>query len=61
MIREILIFLTAIILSVGSVYLIVTMDSAPSAKRINCSVAEISPDFTNEMKEACRKARSISN
>ena len=54
MMREILIFLTAIILSVGSVYLIVTMDSAPSAKRINCSVAEISPDFTNEMKEACR-------
>jgi hypothetical protein len=27
-------------------------------KVINCSLAEISPDFTVEMKEACRKARS---
>jgi len=25
---------------------------------INCSLAEISPDFTTEMREACRKARS---
>lgn len=25
---------------------------------IDCSVSEISPDFTTEMKEACRKARS---
>ena len=27
-------------------------------KVIDCSLAEISPDFTPEMKEACRKARS---
>jgi hypothetical protein len=27
-------------------------------KVIDCSLAEISPDFTTEMKEACRKARS---
>jgi hypothetical protein len=27
-------------------------------KVIDCSLAEISPDFTSEMKEACRKARS---
>lgn len=26
-------------------------------KMINCSIAEFSPDFTTEMKEACRKAR----
>lgn len=25
--------------------------------RIDCSLAEISPDFTTEMREACRKAR----
>jgi hypothetical protein len=25
---------------------------------INCGIAEISPDYTNAMKEACRKARS---
>jgi len=24
---------------------------------INCSISEISPDFTNEMKQACRDAR----
>jgi len=30
----------------------------PSDRRaIDCSIAEISPDYTNEMKEACRKAR----
>lgn len=25
---------------------------------IDCSLAEISPDFTTEIREACRKARS---
>ena len=25
---------------------------------INCGLSEISPDFTNEMREACRQARS---
>jgi hypothetical protein len=29
----------------------------PEFKVINCGIAEISPDFTNEMKEACRRAR----
>jgi hypothetical protein len=30
----------------------------PSDRRtIDCSIAEISPDYTNEMKAACRKAR----
>ena len=30
----------------------------PSDRRvIDCSIAEISPDYTNEMKEACRKER----
>jgi len=24
---------------------------------VNCGIAEISPDYTNAMKEACRKAR----
>jgi hypothetical protein len=25
---------------------------------INCSISEISPDFTTEMREACRQARA---
>ncbi len=30
----------------------------PSDRRvIDCSIAEISPDYTNEMKAACRKER----
>jgi hypothetical protein len=30
----------------------------PNDRRvIDCSVAEISPDYTNAMKEACRKER----
>jgi hypothetical protein len=29
----------------------------PGYKVINCGVSEISPDFTNEMREACRRAR----
>ena len=28
-----------------------------NSKIINCSIAEISPDYTNAMKEACRKER----
>lgn len=27
-------------------------------KVIDCTISEISPDFTTEMKELCRKARS---
>ena len=29
----------------------------PEYRVINCGVAEISPDFTTEMREACRRAR----
>lgn len=29
----------------------------PQERVINCGVAEISPDFTPEMREACRRAR----
>jgi hypothetical protein len=30
----------------------------PEGVWINCGLSEISPDFTNEMREACRQARS---
>lgn len=29
----------------------------PEYRVINCGIAEISPDFTTEMREACRRAR----
>lgn len=28
---------------------------------INCELSEISPDFTNEMREACRQLRASNN
>ena len=28
---------------------------------INCEISEISPDFTNEMREACRQLRATNN
>ena len=30
----------------------------PAGVWINCGLSEISPDFTNEMREACRQTRS---
>jgi len=33
----------------------------PQYKVINCGISEISPDFTNEMKQACRQARMKGN
>ena len=34
-----------------------TLGIAPTAK-YNCSIAEISPDYTTAMKEECRRLRS---
>jgi hypothetical protein len=30
----------------------------PEAKKVNCSVAEFSPDMSTEIKQLCREARS---
>jgi len=47
--------LIAIVLAT-SLYIAIT--SFPSDRRvIDCSIAEISPDYTTAMKEACRKER----
>mgnify|MGYP000479898918 FL=1 len=39
------------------IYFIMTQPKQ-TVKVIDCSLVEISPDFTPEMREACRKARS---
>lgn len=52
-IKEIILITAAILVGIyiGSL-------SFPGNKRlIDCSIAEISPDYTNEIKEACRKER----
>lgn len=46
-----------IVLSCVFVYIAV---SAPKKAVLDCSLAEISPDFTIEQRQACRKARSES-
>jgi hypothetical protein len=47
--------LIAIVLAT-SLYIAIT--SFPSDRRvIDCSIAEISPDYTTAIKEACRKER----
>ena len=37
---------------------VVHLMNKPQGMWINCGIAEISPDYTNAMKEACRQARS---
>jgi len=38
------------------VFVIITVPF-PKGRYIDCSVAEISPDFTSEMRETCRELR----
>jgi hypothetical protein len=47
--------LIAIAIAAGIYLAIVTYPQ--NGQVINCSVAEISPDYTTAMKEACRKER----
>ena len=37
--------------------LFLTVSFAPKGKYINCGISEISPDFTNEMRQMCRQLR----
>jgi hypothetical protein len=49
-------FILVIVVVVISVFL--ALAYFPNDRRvIDCGIAEISPDYSNEMKEACRKAR----
>ncbi len=38
-----------------------TLPRKSSKVWINCELSEISPDFTNEMREACRQLRASNN
>ena len=47
--------LVAVAIAIG---VVVALATYPVKERtIDCSIAEISPDYTNAMKEACRKER----
>ena len=45
------------IIMIGSLFYVVAKQERRTI-RIDCTWVEISPDFTNEMRELCRKARS---
>lgn len=45
------------IIMIGSLFYVVAKQERRTI-RIDCTWAEISPDFTTEMRELCRKARS---
>lgn len=45
--------LTALIF--GAVYMVI--DTEPRTVKVNCDVAEISPDYSTNIKEMCRKLR----
>jgi hypothetical protein len=45
------------IIMMGSLFYVVAKQERRTI-RIDCTWVEISPDFTNEMRELCRKARS---
>jgi hypothetical protein len=47
--------LIALAVAAGIVIAIATYPN--NGQVVNCGIAEISPDYTNAMKEACRKAR----
>jgi hypothetical protein len=47
--------LIALAVTAGIVIAIATYPN--NGQVVNCGIAEISPDYTNAMKEACRKAR----
>jgi hypothetical protein len=51
--KEFILVLVAVAIAV-----VLALYSFPTDRRIiDCSIAEISPDYTNAMKEACRKER----
>lgn len=58
-VREVLIILVCLVLG----YLlsrVILSHYPPKGKYINCSISEISPDFTPAMKEECRKLNANS-
>lgn len=48
----------ALLLCLVPILMFLTADMQPKGKMIDCSIAEISPDYTTEMREQCRKLRS---
>jgi len=54
---KIIILILIFVFFVAIPILFLNMSKKGEAIVINCSLSEISPDFTNEMRQACRDAR----
>jgi hypothetical protein len=52
-----MLFFLFVVLCLGLINLAIKL--APEERRIDCSLAEFHPDYTNEMRQACREARRI--
>lgn len=46
-----------VLLAVAMAVVLAVVYFPDDRRMIDCSIAEISPDYTNAMKEACRKER----
>ncbi len=51
------VFLFLLILFAAIPLLFLNLPKKGDIMKIDCSLSEISPDFTNEMRQACRDAR----
>lgn len=55
--KALLIYLVISVAALAIAIFLAVSVPQPQGKVINCGIAEISPDFTTEMREACRRAR----
>jgi hypothetical protein len=56
---EIAVIVIAVLIAIPILFLV--LPKKPDGIWINCGLSEISPDFTNEMREACRQLRATNN
>ncbi len=56
---KIAVVIIAVLIAIPVLFLILPKKS--DGVWINCGLSEISPDFTNEMREACRQLRATNN
>ena len=56
--KEFILIALAVAAGISIAILTYPNNNLDNRRIIDCGIAEISPDYTNAMKEACRKARS---
>ena len=56
---EMIVIVIGLLIAIPIVFL--SLPKKGDVIRIDCTWSEISPDFTNEMREACRQLRATNN